>query len=170
MLKKFEYHHLIIAEFHSTYSKSAVGDRKWAPIFLFRKGKPKIANRHTDVLITGELPVVRKKLKAPDFKPTLTLAQLLFMFAKEDFLILDPFAGYGSLPLVCSIWNRPCIAVEKDSVRFEVAKRILKEGKIPKSIPEMEEEVRKNSGAEVLCSNLPLWESSLLLDEKGNRA
>jgi len=155
-LKRFEYVHLLIAEFYSVVSKSPVGDRKYAPIFFFRKGKPKLKYRNTDVLGSGELPVLAgKKLKSGDFKPTKTLSDLLLMFTDENSLILDPFAGYGSLPLVCSIWNRKCIAIEKDKVRFEIAKKILQKGKIPKSIPEMEREIIDSTNGEI---GLPLFE------------
>jgi len=154
-LKRFEYGHLLIAHFYTTYSKTVVGDRKYTPIFLFKKGNPKLAYRYADVLPTGELPIVTSKIKSGDFKPTLALTHLLLMFSTEESLILDPFAGYGSLPLVCSIWNRKCIAVEKDKVRFEVAKRILQERKISKSIPEMETEIIDSTNGEI---GLPLFE------------
>jgi len=139
--KLFTYHHLIIAQFYSTKSKTVVGDRKYTPVFVFKKGNPKINRRYADMIPTGELPIVEGKILSGDFKPTLSLTQLLFMFSDENSLILDPFAGYGSLPLVCSVWNRRCIAIEKDKTRFEVAKKLLKEGKLSRPIPELEKEV-----------------------------
>jgi len=142
-LKKFYYCHQLIAFFPATRSKVFVGDRKYAPIFVFAKGKPRVRRKGADVIPTGEIPVVASKVKAGDFKPTLTNMFLLSMFADADTLVLDPFAGYGSIPLTCKFCGIPCVAVEKDPVRFKIMAELLKNGKVEKSIPEMTREVKK---------------------------
>lgn len=135
-LKLFAYKWMIICWFHSTYSKSTLGDRTFTPIFVYAKGEPKITYRRTDSILAEELPIVQTKIKSGDFKPTFALSQLLLMFTKEGDIVLDPFMGFGSLGLVCKLFNRNFIGIEIDKNRFEVAKMIIEEGKILKSIPD----------------------------------
>jgi DNA modification methylase len=52
------------------------------------------------------------------------------MFTKFGDLVLDPFAGYGSILLVCELFNRRWIGVEVDPIKFEIAKQILTEKKV----------------------------------------
>jgi predicted RNA methylase len=49
----------------------------------------------------------------------------LDMFTKPGDLVLDPFAGYGSIPLVAELFGRRWIGIEIDPVKFEVAKQII---------------------------------------------
>jgi len=135
-LKLFKYKWMIICWFHSTYSKSVLGDRTFAPIFVYAKGEPKIVYRRTDSILAEELPIVQTKIKSGDFKPTFALSQLLLIFTKEGNIVLDPFMGFGSLGLVCKMFNRNFIGIEKDEIRFKIAKKIIEEEKITKSIPD----------------------------------
>ena len=135
-LKFFEYKWMIICLFHSTYSKCILGDRTYTPIFVYAKGNPKVMYKRTDCLLADELPIVQSKIKADDFKPTFALTQLLLMFTKEKSIVLDPFMGFGSLGLVCELFNRNYIGIENNKERIEIAKRIISEGKIIKPIPE----------------------------------
>lgn len=142
-LKRFAYVHLMIALFQSTCPKTPVGDRKYAPIMFFAKGKPRLNCRRADVLPAAELPPLAVKVKSGDFKPTFVQSMLVSMFTKENSLVFEPFAGYGTLPFVCSLWNRRCLAVEKDPIRFEIACMLLKRGTLPGSIPEIEDELQR---------------------------
>jgi len=147
-LKLFKYKWMIICWFHSTYSKCSIGDKTFTPIFVYVKGEPKIIYRRTDSILAEELPIVQTKIKSGDFKPTFALSQLLLMFTKEKDMILDPFMGFGSLALVCKLFNRNFIGIEKDKIRFKIAEDIVQRGKIIKSIPEYLEELkggRKNN-------------------------
>jgi DNA modification methylase len=129
-LKKFEYSWQIIAYFPTTFSKSQLGDRAYTPIFVFKKGNPKVVYRRSDMLIADELPIVIGKIKNPQFKPTVTISALLQMFTKEGDIVLDPFAGFGSIPLICEIFKRKWIAFEIDKRKFEIAKKFIKEQKV----------------------------------------
>ena len=146
-LKLFKYKWMIICWFHSTYSKCSIGDRTFTPIFVYTKGEPKIAYKRTDSILAEELPIVQTKIKSGDFKPTFALSQLLLNFTKEGDTVLDPFMGFGSLGLVCKLFNRNFIGIEKDQIRFKIAEDIINKGKIVKSIPEYlkELEEKKNS-------------------------
>jgi len=146
-LKLFKYKWMIICWFHSTYSKCSIGDRTFTPIFTYTKGEPKIAYKRTDSILAEELPIVQTKIKSGDFKPTFALSQLLLNFTKEGDTVLDPFMGFGSLGLVCKLFNRNFIGIEKDQIRFKIAEDIINKGKIVKSIPEYlkELEEKKNS-------------------------
>jgi len=52
------------------------------------------------------------------------------MFTRQGDLVLDPFAGYGSIPLVCELFGRRWIGIEIDPVKFEVAKQIVSKKKV----------------------------------------
>jgi DNA modification methylase len=129
-LKKFEYVWQIICYFPKTYSKSILGDRNYLPILVFKKGEPKIAFRRNDVITADELPFVVENVKNPQFKPTFTISILLQMFSKENDLILDPFAGFGSIPIVAEFFKRRWIAFEIDERKYNIAVKFIREGKV----------------------------------------
>jgi len=52
--------------------------------------------------------------------------------------------GFGSLGLVCKLFNRKYIGIEKNKERIEIAKKLISEGKLIKSIPEYLQEVKGN--------------------------
>jgi DNA modification methylase len=62
------------------------------------------------------------------------------MFSREGDLVLDPFAGYGSIPLVCELFNRRWLAVEVDEVKYMVAEKVIKSRKVP-DIKKLKEEI-----------------------------
>ena len=141
-IKRFEYVWQIICEFSSTFSKCVLGDRKYIPILVFRKGNPKISYRRYDILPAGELPFVYEKVRDPQFKPTITTSLLLQMFSKEEELVFDPFAGYGSIPIVCEYFNRRWMAFEIDKRKYDIGVKFIREDKVGR-IPSGEEERRK---------------------------
>ena len=123
----FDYVWMLIRLFFRTYSKSVVGDVAYAPILVFAKGKPKVHYRRVDVLPSDELPLIQIKVREPLFKPTMTTATLLQMFTRPGDLVLDPFAGYGSIPLTCDVFGRRWLAFEIDPVKFEIARKFIVE-------------------------------------------
>ena len=87
------------------------------------------------------------KIETAQFKPTYTTSALLTMFTKEGDVVLDPFAGYGSIPLVCELFNRKWIAIEIDPTKYAVAGRIIREKRvtsIKKLKKELEESMQKH--------------------------
>jgi len=135
-LKIFQYKHLIICNFRGTYSRSPLGKREYSPIFVFTKGNPKLVYSRSDTILAEELPIIQTKIKRGDFKPTFTLSQLLLMFTKENDIVLDPFMGFGSMALVCKLFNRSFIGIEQDEIRYKIAELLVKEGKLTRSIPD----------------------------------
>jgi DNA modification methylase len=77
------------------------------------------------------------------FKPTYTTSALLTMFTEEGDVVLDPFAGYGSIPLVCELFNRRWIAVEIDPVKYAVAERVIRERRVV-SIKRLKKEIAED--------------------------
>jgi DNA modification methylase len=71
------------------------------------------------------------------------------MFTREGDLVLDPFAGYGSIPLVCELFNRRWVGVEIDPVKYEVAKRVLTDRRV-RSIPRLRQEVVGSTSTKAL--------------------
>lgn len=123
--KKFIYKWLIIGLFPSTVSKSVIGDRKYLPIFVFAKGEPKVVYRTSDVIPVGEIPLIQDKIKTPDFKPTVTTSFLLQMFVRKHHLILDPFCGFGGIPIACETFGFKWIGIEIDNDRYKKAKEFF---------------------------------------------
>lgn len=73
-------------------------------------------------------------------KPTFTVSVLVTMFSREGDLVLDPFAGYGSIPLVCELFGRRWLAVEVDEVKYTIAEKVIKSRKVP-DIKKLKEEI-----------------------------
>jgi len=133
-LKLFRYRWMLTYIFLTigSISRNPLGGQTiYSIIPIFTKGKPKLAVRRRDVLVSDELPIVECNPKERQFKPTYTVAQLLTMFTKEEDTILDPFAGYGSIPLVCDLFNRKWIAFEIDPIKYAIAKTIIENKKVP---------------------------------------
>jgi DNA modification methylase len=101
----------------------------YARLFEYRWMMPYLFESY-GILYADELPVVAEKVREPQFKPTYTTSVLLTMFTREGDVVLDPFAGYGSIPLVCELFGRRWIAIEIDPVKFAVAERIIREKRV----------------------------------------
>ena len=159
--RKFQYKWMIIAEFQGTISKCAIGDRTYSPIFVFAKGEPKVKARIRDTIVAMEMPqILPQKIKQGDFKPTIAQSILLSIFAGKDGRVLDPFAGFGSLLLSSLLTGiGQVIGIEKDPIRYKIAKLILEQESIPLPIPEMIKKFERNEKIE---------EKSLFIDKEKN--
>jgi len=146
--EKFSYKWLIPYLFlgYGTGSRTALGtEATYGVIMVFAKGKPKVVAQRKDVIVADELPVVKERVREPQFKPTFVVSALLTEFTREGDLVLDPFAGYGSIPLVCELFNRRWMAFDVDPLKFRVAERIIRERRVP-SIARLKKELSKSVG------------------------
>jgi len=124
-------------------SRNPLGSQvQHTPIMVFAKGRPKVHHKRGDVIMGEELPFVDGSPGEQQFKPTSAVAALLSMFTGEGDMVLDPFAGYGSIPLVCELFNRRWIAIEIDPVKYEIAKRIVAERR-PRSVRELKKALQQ---------------------------
>uniref|UniRef100_A0A7J2U1X7 Type II methyltransferase n=1 Tax=Ignisphaera aggregans TaxID=334771 RepID=A0A7J2U1X7_9CREN len=142
----FEYRWMMpyLLESYGTVSRNPLGGQAgYSIVMVFAKGKPKVKFPRIDVLYADELPVVIEKVREAQFKPTYTTSALLTMFTEEGDVVLDPFAGYGSIPLVCELFNRRWIAVEIDPVKYAVAERVIRERRVV-SIRRLKKEIAEN--------------------------
>jgi DNA modification methylase len=142
-LQRFRYVWMIpyvFASFGSVSRNPMGAQSSYSIIMVFAKGEPGIAVKRKDIIYSDELPVVEGNVKEPLFKPTFTVSALLTMFTREGDLVLDPFAGYGSIPLVCELFNRKWIAVEIDPVKYQIARRIIETRRVP-NIGKLKEEI-----------------------------
>jgi len=147
LLKYFEYKWMIPYVFlaYGSVSRNPLGSQaSYSIIMVFAKGKPKIKVARKDIIIADELPIVVENIREPQFKPTYVVATLLTMFTSENDVVLDPFAGYGSIPLVCELYNRKWIAFEIDPVKYEIARKIVTERKVF-NIKKMKKMISENS-------------------------
>ncbi|RLC72747.1 MAG: hypothetical protein DRI26_02330 [Chloroflexi bacterium] len=129
-LHRFGFVWQIIAVFSGTYSKSILGDRKYLPVLVFGKGDPRVRKRGTDLVSCFELPCVVEKIGNSLFKPTAATMQLLEMFSREGDLVLDPFAGFGSIPLVCELFKRRWIAFEINPRWYEIGAEFIRKRQV----------------------------------------
>jgi DNA modification methylase len=144
-LEKFTYRWMLVYLFTSmgSYSRNPLGSpQKYSVIMVFSKGKPKVVMKRDDVIFSDDLPVVEENPREPQLKPTFTVSELVTMFTRRGDLILDPFAGYGSIPLVCELFDRRWIGIEIDPVKYLIAKKIISEKRIF-NIEKMKEELKK---------------------------
>jgi DNA modification methylase len=142
-LQRFRYVWMIpyvFAGFGSVSRNPMGAQSSYSIIMVFAKGEPEIVVKRKDVIYSDELPVVEGNIKEPLFKPTFTISVLLTMFTREGDLVLDPFAGYGSIPLVCELFGRKWIAVEVDPVKYQVARRVIEARRVP-DIRRLKEEI-----------------------------
>jgi DNA modification methylase len=146
-LQRFNYKWMIpylFTSFGSLSRNPLSSQATYSIIMVFAKDNPKIAVSRKDVIYSDELPIVESSPREPQFKPTFTVSVLVTMFSREGDLILDPFAGYGSIPLVCELFNRRWIGIEIDPVKYEVAKQILSMKKVV-NIKKLKESITKQN-------------------------
>ena len=128
-LKRFKYRDQLIAvHFKPQYSPASV--RHYTSILVFSKGKPKLHFRIKSILPASELPIVIGKVPSPLFKPTAVSAIILGAFTREGDVVLDPFAGYGSIPIVCELFKRRWIAFEIDEDVYDYAVKAIEEMRV----------------------------------------
>jgi DNA modification methylase len=126
-----------------SFSRNPLGTQAgYSIIMVFSKGEPKIVMKRKDVIFSDELPIVEENPREPQFKPTFTVSEIITIFSRRGDLVLDPFAGYGSIPLVCELFGRRWIGIEIDPIKYEIAKKIISEKRVF-DIEEMKEELRK---------------------------
>ncbi len=90
-------------------------------IVMFRKGKAKyIYKIGTKALI--DIKGIRNK-EHPSEKPVDLFSLLVINSTKENEVVLDPFAGSGTIIESCLKNNRQFIAIEKDPNHFEKMKK-----------------------------------------------
>jgi len=126
-LVKFRYVWQIIVRYYKHPGRCLLGSRRYDPILIFRKGTPKMATRMYDIIPGEEVPQAIRRPRSGMFKPTYTNYIILKMFSHPLNLILDPFAGFGSIPFTCEISNRRWMAFEIDNDRFNRACQFIKE-------------------------------------------
>jgi len=97
---------------------------KYVPVLVFSNGEPRLYSKKREVLFVDKYPETCE-LDKESFRPTLTNAQILSMFSRGGHLVLDPFAGYGSIPLMCEKLRRYWIAFESDREKFKEAVRVF---------------------------------------------
>ncbi len=67
----------------------------------------------------------KERTSHPTQKPKRVLEHLVKIFSNEEDLIVDPFAGSGTLTDACFSLNRKSISIEKDLEYFQIAKKRL---------------------------------------------
>jgi len=134
--KYFTYVDRFIVEFKSTTTKGAFGDKRTLELCVFKKGSPRIVERFfTDVLPGLEDPVfMTLHPKSSLWKPTFVTALVLrkIVGVSEDKVLLDPFAGYGSIIYVAEKLGMKWIGMEINENSAEVARKILVENIEPR--------------------------------------
>lgn len=90
-------------------------------IVMFRKGKAKYINKIVTMALI-DIKGIRNK-EHPSEKPTDLFSLLVTNSTKENELVLDPFAGSGTIIESCIKNNRQFIAIEKDPNHFEKMKK-----------------------------------------------
>lgn len=103
------------------------GDLKgsWAPkhefILFGHKGRRELNKRLADVLDCPKVPSF--SLTHPTEKPVSLLRTLIEVSTTPGEVVLDPFAGTGSLALACKEANRDFIGVEIDPAYADMARQ-----------------------------------------------
>lgn len=132
-IRMFEYVWTLVYLFSMTWSMTWTrlgANSLYSIVMVFKKGNPKTQVKRRDVIFSYELPVVVESPRSGVFKPTGVVSELLIMFTKPGDIVLDPFAGYGTIPLVCELSERRWVAFEIDREKYLVAREILKNRRV----------------------------------------
>jgi len=121
-LKRFSNVWQIICYLQNASTRTPLGGAHYQAVLVFRKGEPKLNMRISDIIHGGDL---FNPVKDPQFKCTAAIGSLLQTFSKPGDLVLDPFAGYGSVPLMCELLGRRWIAFEIDPLKALEAVRFI---------------------------------------------
>ena len=79
--------------------------------------------RYEPPLPTTILEIKSQKGKHSTQKPDALMEWILKYYSKEDYLILDPTMGSGTMGVACKKMNRKFIGIEKDEKIFKVAEK-----------------------------------------------
>ncbi len=106
--------------------------RDWEPIIYMAKGKPKLnsieVQRGEDKALRDRISEISdwtfqlpksEKIGFPTQKPLALCKQIIELASQPEGLVLDPFAGSGTIPLACRLLNRRCLAIEADHETYE---------------------------------------------------
>ena len=114
---------------------SSIGFNQVSIILVYAKGKPKPVIRSMDyIYVIDELPYIldkeeintMRRMKAlRQFKNTMTIAHLIRRFVDKEYTVLDPFVGYGSIPLTCELLGVKWIGFEIDEQKYMFTKKAL---------------------------------------------
>jgi len=126
---------LIRLDLHKA-TRSPLGSSNYTPIIIFYKGTPPRPRiKTTDVIAAGEIDYDLFKGMSKEvfdqFKATAVSTYLVQMLADVNELVLDPFAGYGSIPYTCEVHKRRWLGFEIDRSKFEIAKVLITEKRMP---------------------------------------
>jgi len=132
----FKYYWTLIRIDFGKTTRSPFGFSGYTPIVIFYKGEPpKIRVKSSDMLVSGEIDYDLLKGMTTEviqqFKSTATSTFLVQTLADVNELVLDPFGGYGSIPFICETHNRRWLSFEINKERFEIAKTLIMEKRMP---------------------------------------
>ena len=114
----FEQHNLLVWEKNNKVLSRWYMKNAEYILFLYKKPAKKINNIGTPTILKANNP--RNKLH-PTEKPVELLEIMINNSSKENEIILDCFAGSGSLGSACKNLNRNCILIEQDEKYCQIA-------------------------------------------------
>jgi len=126
----FRYYWVIMRLDMTKGTRSPFGVSRYTSVIIFYKERtPKIRIKLSDVLMSGEVDydlfLGMTKDMLDQFKSTAATTYLVQTLTDEGELVLDPFAGYGSIPYVCEIHGRRWLGFEIDPAKYELAKLLI---------------------------------------------
>ena len=115
----FEQHNLLVWEKNNKVLSRWYMKNAEYILFLYKKPAKKINNIGTPTILKANNP--RNKIH-PTEKPVELLEIMINNSSKENDIILDCFAGSGSLGMACKNTNRNFILIEKDEKYCDIIK------------------------------------------------
>jgi len=131
--KYFNYRECVVILLKHGTRYSLLGRKNTLLALIFSKGNPSLRYRPGDLVFADEDPeICVENPRLADWRPTLPTKLLIYAFTGEGDTVLDPMAGYGSIPLICETHNRRWVAFEVDRERYEAAKTLILNRRLPR--------------------------------------
>ena len=118
----FKYRFAICLNYTNSMRQGTIGYHNWGLVLWYGRGK--CHKRYKD-RIDSAVHSTKKEFTHPSPKEVTHYQKLVEMFSPETGLVLDPFAGSGTVGLACKNLNRNCILIEKEAEYIDIIKKRL---------------------------------------------
>jgi len=124
----WNYYDLLIAYASNSMALCFCGFDKFTPTAVFKKGKPKVNGRLTNLVEVVRVVGIFDWPKHPSPKYPKAYSNYIAMLSPAHGIVLDPFLGSGTTAYCAKKLNRKCIGIEIEEKYCEIAAKRCMQG------------------------------------------